>query len=614
MSFSSTTDRVTFAGNGVTTAFSFPYLFISNSDLVVVSKLDSTGAETTKTITTHYTVTGAGVSSGGTVTYLTAPPTGTTVIIYRDKAAIQELSLNENGKIPAESLETQLDKLAMMVQRVKNKLARSIGLKEGFVATFDPSLPALMVNDGYFKTSSDGSALEYVAQADLINTISAGAQAFTASRALVSDTSGLATSSATTATEIGYVNGVTSQLSGNSQAATYTNKSINSDNNTITNIKNADIKASAAIDATKIADGSVTSAEFQYINTLSSNAQTQIDAKQTRSVLTTKGDLYIATASDTVARQGVGSNDQVLVADSSQTNGVAYHTELDASHLKNVSIAASVASNALTISLKTSAGSDASATDPIKIAFRSATLTSGVISLVKTTGALSTVISSGSTAGHSNAVEGFIYVYAINNAGSIELAWSSRYYDENVLFTTTAEGGAGAADSATAIYSTTARTNVAGRLIGRLISTQTTAGTWAAVPTNIQVGSVGKIMSSQNINARVSGNPASATVGNTIIWPTVDWDTHSAYSSGLYTAPIAGKYRISGFGSGGAASITLSACKNGTTDVDCGFTDATGRASFVATVSVTAGQTISLEPSGTLDFAAGFMTIERVGD
>jgi len=33
-----------------------------------------------------------------------------------------------------------------------------------------------------------------------------------------------------------------------------------------------------SIDATKIANGSVTSTEFQYINTLSSNAQTQIDA------------------------------------------------------------------------------------------------------------------------------------------------------------------------------------------------------------------------------------------------------------------------------------------------------------------------------------------------
>ena len=38
-------------------------------------------------------------------------------------------------------------------------------------------------------------------------------------------------------------------------------------------------KLGTGIDATKIADGSVTSTEFQYINTLSSNAQTQIDAK-----------------------------------------------------------------------------------------------------------------------------------------------------------------------------------------------------------------------------------------------------------------------------------------------------------------------------------------------
>ncbi len=37
-----------------------------------------------------------------------------------------------------------------------------------------------------------------------------------------------------------------------------------------------------ALDATKIADGTVTSTEFQYINTLSSNAQTQIDTKATK--------------------------------------------------------------------------------------------------------------------------------------------------------------------------------------------------------------------------------------------------------------------------------------------------------------------------------------------
>jgi hypothetical protein len=42
------------------------------------------------------------------------------------------------------------------------------------------------------------------------------------------------------------------------------------------------------------------------------------------STLTTKGDLYVATASATVARQGVGANGRVLAADSAQTNGVAW--------------------------------------------------------------------------------------------------------------------------------------------------------------------------------------------------------------------------------------------------------------------------------------------------
>ena len=55
--------------------------------------------------------------------------------------------------------------------------------------------------------------------------------------------------------------------------------SVNSSKIVDGSIVNADVNASAAIDATKIADGTVTSTEFQHINTLSSNAQTQLDAK-----------------------------------------------------------------------------------------------------------------------------------------------------------------------------------------------------------------------------------------------------------------------------------------------------------------------------------------------
>ena len=63
---------------------------------------------------------------------------------------------------------------------------------------------------------------------------------------------------------------------------TFTNKSLDQDGtgNNITNIANASIKASAGIDATKIANGTVTSTEFQYIGGLTSDAQTQLNAKQ----------------------------------------------------------------------------------------------------------------------------------------------------------------------------------------------------------------------------------------------------------------------------------------------------------------------------------------------
>ena len=141
-------------------------------------------------------------------------------------------------------------------------------------------------------------------------------------------------------------------------------------------------------------------------------------------------------------------------------------------------ISASVAGNALTIS--------ASA---LSLEFRSATLTSGAVSFVEGTPA-NLVISSGSTLGTVNAVQSRIVVLALNNAGTIELAAvnisGGNDLTETGVISTTAEGGAGAADSASVIYSTTARSNVAYRVIGYVESTQATAGTWATAPSTIQ--------------------------------------------------------------------------------------------------------------------------------
>lgn len=52
--------------------------------------------------------------------------------------------------------------------------------------------------------------------------------------------------------------------------------------------------------------------------------QTDVDTRTVKATLTTKGDLYVATAAATLARQGIGTNGQVLVADSAQTNGLKW--------------------------------------------------------------------------------------------------------------------------------------------------------------------------------------------------------------------------------------------------------------------------------------------------
>ena len=142
-------------------------------------------------------------------------------------------------------------------------------------------------------------------------------------------------------------------------------------------------------------------------------------------------------------------------------------------------ITASVAANALTVTL-----------NPTTLDFRSATLTSGTVVSRVISSAISVVVSSGSTLGTIAATQSRIVVLALDNAGTVELAVvnisGGNDLTETGVITTTAEGGAGAADSASTIYSTTARTGVAYRVVGYIESTQATAGTWATTPSTIQ--------------------------------------------------------------------------------------------------------------------------------
>lgn len=403
MTISSTTNRVAYTGNGVTTAFAFPYKFLDDADLKVYVD------DVLKTLTTDYTVSGEGEDSGGTVTFVVAPANSTSVVILRDPAVTQGLDLVENDPLPAESVENAFDKLTMIAQRLDDRLDRAFVLTDSDVSSPDLTIPS-PVADEVIKWNATGTGLESATVAEL------GAITLP----LAVNQGGTGSSSAAAArTSLG---------------------------------------ARGVEDDVPLSPGKVIVFEGATDDTFETTL-TVIDPTADRTLSLPNKSGTIATVDD------VASSVQIQP------------------------ISASVGSNALTIS--------ASA---LALDFRSDTLGSGVVTTVSGTPS-NLVISSGSTLGTVSGQQSRIAVLALNNAGTIELAAvnvaGGNDLSETGLISTTAEGGAGAADSASTIYSTTARTNVAYRVIGYVESTQATAGTWATAPSTIQ-GAGGQAMTAMS--------------------------------------------------------------------------------------------------------------------
>lgn len=165
--------------------------------------------------------------------------------------------------------------------------------------------------------------------------------------------------------------------------------------------------------------------------------------------------------------------------------------------MMNGQLDVTVAANVLTVAIKTVAGADPSAADPVYISFRDVDQTEGAEVVIAVTGANSFIISAGSLVGGIDTEAMRLQIVAFNDGSTVRLGVINCFedgiihkIDESVLESSTAEGGAGGADSAGVIYTGSAVTNKAMRLLGHMTweaNALATAGLYGNVPDIVQL-------------------------------------------------------------------------------------------------------------------------------
>lgn len=135
MTLSTTTNKASFAGSGTTGPFSFTFPFYDDDDLAVYKVVD--GVPSLLTITTDYTVSGAGETTGGSVTTVDTVDEGETLVVMRDLTLTQLVDLVNQGDFYADTLEEVFDRVTMFCQQLKEQLDRTIKLPIGSTTDTD---------------------------------------------------------------------------------------------------------------------------------------------------------------------------------------------------------------------------------------------------------------------------------------------------------------------------------------------------------------------------------------------------------------------------------------------------------------------------------------------
>lgn len=208
------------------------------------------------------------------------------------------------------------------------------------------------------------------------------------------------------------------------------------------------------------------------------------------------------------------------------SNGAVFTPLAQGAGMVNGTIVESHSGNAVTFALKTLAGTDPSATDIVYFVFRNATAATGNYVVLQVTAALSLTISSGSTMGTANNTAFKLWIVAFNDASTVRLAAINNVSGVDIfplgqfpIASSTAEGGAGGADSAQVFYTGVAVSSKAYELLAYAAyeTGQTTAGNWAASPTRIQLFGTGVPLPGAFVRPTVGNTTGAVATGSTTV-------------------------------------------------------------------------------------------------
>ena len=160
MVVSATTTTKSYTGDGSTPEFPTTFVFKgtgSAAELTVVERTIATGAEVTKSYSTHFTVTG-GSGSTGTVIAGSAPASTVQWHIRRNTTATQTSNYVTNDPFPADTLEGDIDRLSMAGQERDGDIGQAFKYPDTYTGGASVTVPE-PVASAYLLFNAAGDAL-----------------------------------------------------------------------------------------------------------------------------------------------------------------------------------------------------------------------------------------------------------------------------------------------------------------------------------------------------------------------------------------------------------------------------------------------------------------------